>query len=191
MFALFNVFIVVPCILVCHTNKLKKQLFYNYLLKHHYKSIVLIIRERHVLTLHLSTANWRIKLTTGCCCKNAATLHYTHYAIFYQIESYHSSSSCGRYSMHFDGTINLLYSIEMLPRTVSPHCMVNNIVIHWLFGYERFWRERDGFLEKHCATWHRVWLRPWNHSAGYHHILGINPVEILVLLLRTICNFLK
>ena len=49
---------------------------------YHYKSIVSIIRERHVLTLHLSTANCRRKLTTGCCCKNAAALYCTHYAIF-------------------------------------------------------------------------------------------------------------
>ena len=34
---------------------------------YHYKSIVSIIRERHVLTLHLSTANCKRKLTTGGC----------------------------------------------------------------------------------------------------------------------------
>ena len=49
---------------------------------YHYKSIVSIIRERHVLTLHLSTANCRRKLTTGCCCKNTAALYCTCYAIF-------------------------------------------------------------------------------------------------------------
>ena len=87
---------------------------------YHYKSIVSIIRERHVLTLHLSTANCRRKLTTGCCCKNMAALYCTCYAIyFYQIESYHSSSSCGPLSMHFNGTLILLYFIEMLPHMVS------------------------------------------------------------------------
>ena len=40
---------------------------------YHLQSIVSIIRARHVLTLHLSTANWR-KLT-GSCCKNASA-HY-------------------------------------------------------------------------------------------------------------------
>ena len=45
---------------------------------YHYKSIVSTIRERHVLTLHLSTANWR-KLT-GSCCKNVP-VHSTHYVI--------------------------------------------------------------------------------------------------------------
>ena len=87
---------------------------------YHYKSIVSIIRKRHVLTLHLSTANCRRKLTTGCCCKNTAALYCTCYAIyFYQIESYHSSLSCGPLSMHFNGTLILLYFIEMLPCTVS------------------------------------------------------------------------
>ena len=54
-------------------------------------------------------------------------------------------------------------------------------VIEWNIGHEHFWRERDDFLEKHGATWHRVWSRPWNHIAKYYHILGINPVEILVI----------
>ena len=50
----------------------------------------------------------------------AARMTAARYVIsFYQIESYHSSSSCGLYSMHFDGTIILLYFIEMLPRMVS------------------------------------------------------------------------
>ena len=39
---------------------------------YHYKSIVSIIRVGHVLTLHLSTANWR-KLSS--CCKKAPA-HY-------------------------------------------------------------------------------------------------------------------
>ena len=87
---------------------------------YHYKSIVSIIRERHVLTLHLSTANCKRKLTTGCCCKSVAALYCTCYAIyFYQIESYHSSSSCGPLSMHFNGTLILLYFIEMLSHMVS------------------------------------------------------------------------
>ena len=45
----------------------------NLFIDYHYKSIVSIIRAKHVLTLHLSTANWR-KLT-GSCCKNAPA-HY-------------------------------------------------------------------------------------------------------------------
>ena len=96
---------------------------------YHYKSIVSIIRESNVLTLHLSTANCRRKLTTGCCCKNVAALYCTRYAIyFYQIVSYHSSSSCGPFSMHFDGTLILLYFIEMVPRTVSSWMPMNLFV---------------------------------------------------------------
>ena len=45
-------------------------------IEHHYKYIVLSIRERHIFTLRLSTANWRIKLTTGCCCCKNAASHY-------------------------------------------------------------------------------------------------------------------
>ena len=119
IFTLLMYLLLVPCILVSHTNKLKKWLFYIYLLNYHYKSIVSIIRERHVLTLHLSTANCRRKLTTGCCCKNAAALYCTHYAIyFYQIESIPQFLELWPISMHFDGTLILLYFIEMLPRTV-------------------------------------------------------------------------
>ena len=44
----------------------------NLFIDSHYKYIVSIIRVKHILILHLSTANWRILLTTGCCCKNAA-----------------------------------------------------------------------------------------------------------------------
>ena len=90
---------------------------------YHYKSIVSTIRARHVLTLHLSTANWR-KLTTGSCCKNAPS----HYVIFYQIESYHSSLSCSPVSMQINGTLILLYFIEILPRTVSITFYVTDIL---------------------------------------------------------------
>ena len=44
----------------------------NLFIDSHYKYIVSIIRVKHILTLHLSTANWRILPTTGCCCKNVA-----------------------------------------------------------------------------------------------------------------------
>ena len=44
----------------------------NLFIDSHYKYIVSIIRVKLILTLHLSTANWRILTTTGCCCKNAA-----------------------------------------------------------------------------------------------------------------------
>ena len=88
----------------------------NLFIDYHYKSIVSTIRERHVLTLHLSTANCRRKLTTSSCCKNvdACCTHYVippdrvipHFLELWPI------------LMHFNGTLTLLYFIEMLP------CMV-------------------------------------------------------------------
>ena len=95
-FRVINVFID-SSLYSCMSHKQDKEMDnLNLFIDYHYKSIVSIIRVKHIITLHLSTANWRIKLTTGCCCKNAAALYCTRYAIyFYQIESYHSSSSCG------------------------------------------------------------------------------------------------
>ena len=55
----------------------------NLFIESHYKYIVLSIRERHILTLHLSTANCRILTTTGCCCKNAAATQCSRYAIYF------------------------------------------------------------------------------------------------------------
>ena len=63
-------------------KQVEEMVILHLFIDYHYKSIVSIIRERHVLTLHLSTANCRQKLTTGCCCKNAAALYCTYYAIF-------------------------------------------------------------------------------------------------------------
>ena len=73
----------------CDTYKQVKEMDTLHLfIEHHYKYIALSIRERHILTLHLSTANWRIELTTGCCCKNMAAPHYSRYAIsFCLVES--------------------------------------------------------------------------------------------------------
>ena len=56
-------------------RQVKEMVTLHLFIESHYKYIVLSIRERHILTLHLSTANWRIKLTTGCCCNNVAA-HY-------------------------------------------------------------------------------------------------------------------
>ena len=42
----------------CETYKqVKEMVILHLFIEHHYKYIVLSIRERHVLTLHLSTAN--------------------------------------------------------------------------------------------------------------------------------------
>ena len=88
----------------------------NLFIDYHYKSIASIIRVKHILTPHLSTANWRIKLTTGCCCKNVAA----HYAIYFcLVESIPQFLKLWPISMHFDGMLILLYFTEMLPHMVS------------------------------------------------------------------------
>ena len=73
------------------------------------------------LLFTLFPANLRkLKLFTGSCCKEySCTL-----CNFYQIESYHSSSSCNPVSMHIVGTLILLYFKEILPRTVSMFCIM-------------------------------------------------------------------
>ena len=60
----------------CETYKQVKEMDnLNLFIDYHCKYIVSIIRVKHILTLHLSTANWRIKLTTGYCCKNVASCY--------------------------------------------------------------------------------------------------------------------
>ena len=90
-------------------------------IEHHYKYIVSIIRERHVLTLHLSTANWRIKLTTGCCCKNVAA----HYAIYFcLVESIPQFLELWPISMHFHGTSNF----TLLYRNATTYGIINIVL---------------------------------------------------------------
>ena len=99
-------------------RQVKEMVILHLFIEHHYKYIVSIIRERHVLTLHLSTANCRRKLTTGCCCKNVAA----HYAIsFCLVESIPQFLELWPISMHLHGpsSFTLLYRNEMLPHTVS------------------------------------------------------------------------
>ena len=120
IFHVINVFIASSLYSCKSYKQVEEMVILHLFIEHHYKSIVSIIRERHVLTLHLSTANCRRELTTGCCCKNAAALYCTHYAIyFYQIESIPQLLELWPISMHFDGTLILLYFIEMLPHMVS------------------------------------------------------------------------
>ena len=93
----------------CETYRQVKEMDnLNLFIDYHYKCIVSIIRVKHILTLHLSTANWRIKLTTGCCCKNAASC----YAIsFCLVESIPQFLELWPIPMHVQGTSNftLLY----------------------------------------------------------------------------------
>ena len=53
-------------------TQVKEMVNLNLFIDSHYKYIVSIIRVKHILTLHLPTANCRILPTTGCCCKNVA-----------------------------------------------------------------------------------------------------------------------
>ena len=89
-------------------KQVKEMVILHLFIEHHYKYIVLSIRERHILTLHLSTANWRIKLTTGCCCKNVAS-HYT--ISFCLVESIQQFLELWPIPMRVQGTSNftLLY----------------------------------------------------------------------------------
>ena len=89
-------------------KQVKEMVTLHLFIAHHYKYIVLSIRERHILTLHLSTANWRIKLTTGCCCNNVASC----YAIsFCLVESIPQFLELWPIPMRVQGTSNftLLY----------------------------------------------------------------------------------
>ena len=72
---------IVSSLYSCKSYKqVEEMVILHLFIDYHYKSIVSIIRERHVLTLHLSTANCRRKLTTGSCCKNVDVC-CTHYVI--------------------------------------------------------------------------------------------------------------
>ena len=64
-------------------RQVKEMVTLNLFIESHYKYIVSIIRVKHILTLHLSTANCRILTTTGCCCKNTAATQCSHYAIYF------------------------------------------------------------------------------------------------------------
>ena len=117
---IINVFIASSLYSCKSYKQVEEMVILHLFIEHHYKSIVSIIRERHVLTLHLSTVNCRRKLTTGSCCKNAAACCMLHTLCnFYQIESIPQFLELWPISMHFDGTLILLYFIEMLPCTVS------------------------------------------------------------------------
>ena len=97
----------------CETYKqVKEMVILHLFIEHHYKYIVSIIRERHVLTLHLSTANCRRKLTTGCCCKNVAAHYCICYAIYFcLVESIPQLLELWPISMHSHGpsSFTLLY----------------------------------------------------------------------------------
>ena len=119
MFALLMYLLLVPCILVSHINKLKKWLFHIYLLN----TITKVLYQSSekgmslLFTCPELTEEESSLLAAAARMQLLSTAHIMQY--FYQIESYHSSSSCGLSSMHFDGSLILLYFIELLPCTVS------------------------------------------------------------------------
>ena len=60
-------------------RQVKGMVTLNLFIESHWKYIVSIIRVKHILTFHLSTANCRTLTTTGC--KNAAAAQCSHYVI--------------------------------------------------------------------------------------------------------------
>ena len=94
-------------------NKLKKRLFYIYLLTTITKALYQPSEKGMSLLFTCP------QLTEESSLAAAARMHLHTLCNFYQIESYHSSSSCGPLSMQINGTLILLYFIEMLPHTVS------------------------------------------------------------------------
>ena len=80
--------------------------YLNLFIDYHYKSIVSIIWARHILTLHLSHANWRkLKLSHYWQLQE----HSCTLCNFYQVESDHTFSSCNPLSMEDEETLILLY----------------------------------------------------------------------------------
>ena len=93
-------------------RQVKEMVTLNLFIESHYKYIVSIIRVKHILTLHLSTANCRILTTTGCCCKNAAATQCSHYAIYFcLVESIPQFLKLWPMPMHFwvGSSFTLLY----------------------------------------------------------------------------------
>ena len=94
-------------------NKLKKRLFYIYLLTTITKALYQPSEKGMSLLFTCP------QLTEESSLAAAARTRLHTLCNFYQIESYHSSLSCGSLSMQINGTLILLYFIEMLPRMVS------------------------------------------------------------------------
>ena len=97
----------------------------NLFIDYHYKYIVSIIRVKLILTLHLSTANWRIKLTTGCCCREhgCCLLHMLCNIFLPGRVNTTVPWVVVCFQCTFMDCLILLYFIEMLPCTVSSFCL--------------------------------------------------------------------
>ena len=93
-------------------RQVKGMVTLNLFIESHYKYIVSIIRVKHILTLHLSTANCRVLTTTGCCCKNVAATQCSCYGIYFcLVESIPQFLECWPMPMHFrvGSSFTLLY----------------------------------------------------------------------------------
>ena len=90
-----NVFVVSPCILVSHINNLKKWLFYIYLLTTITRALYQSSEKGMSLlfTCPQLTVEESSLLAAAARMRLLSTAHVMQY--FYQIESYHSSLSCG------------------------------------------------------------------------------------------------
>ena len=134
IFHVINVFVVSSMYSCKSYKQVEEMVILHLFIEHHYKSIVSIIRERHVLTLHLSTANCRKKLTTGCCCKNVAALYCTCYAIFLPDRVIPQFLKLWSIFNALWWNSNLLYFIEMLPCmvSVSANILVAVVGDNWM-----------------------------------------------------------
>ena len=99
---------IVPCILVKRKDKLKKWLFYIYLLITITKALYQSSEKGMSLLFTCPQLTGRIKLTTGCCCKNAAACYAIYFCL---VESIPQFLELWPISMHVHGTSNftLLY----------------------------------------------------------------------------------
>ena len=118
--------LLVPCILVSCTNKLKKWLFYIYLLNTITKA--LYQSSEKGMSLLFTCPQLTVEENSLLAAAARMRMRAAHVMLyFYQIESIPQFLELWPISMHFDGTLILLYFIEMLPRTVSkPMCGVNS-----------------------------------------------------------------
>ena len=102
----------------CETYRQVKEMDnLNLFIDYHYKYIVSIIRERHILTLHLSTANCRRKLTTGSCCNNTDVRYVISFCL---VESIPQFLKLWPISIHLHG----LSSFTLLHRNATTYGII-------------------------------------------------------------------
>ena len=110
-------------------TQVKEMVNLNLFIDSHYKYIVSIIRVKHILTLHLSTANWRISSLLAAAARMWLLLYCSCYAIsFCLVESIPQFHELWLLSMHREWDLILLYFKEMLPRTVSTTSLPKSIL---------------------------------------------------------------